>query len=308
MKFELTVLGCGSATPTLRFSPSAQVAAHGPDLFLIDCGEGTQLKLRRGGFNFQRIGHIFISHLHGDHYLGLQGLLSTMQLLGRTKPVHIYAHPDLEELTRVQLRISKSYFRFEIHWIHLSYDAKVKIADLDRVEVYSFPLDHRIPTCGFLIREKPKPRNIRPECIEKYNISVPRIRQIKDGADFTLEDGTVIPNRELTLDPDPLRSYAYCSDTAYAPATSTYIQGVDMLYHESTFLNDRADRATKTHHSTATQAARVAHDAGAKQLLLGHYSARYKDITAFEVEAKNIFPNSKAAYEGLTISVGTVKK
>ena len=308
MKFELTVLGCGSATPTLRFSPSAQIAAHGPDLFLIDCGEGTQLKLRRGGFNFQRIQHIFISHLHGDHYLGLQGLLSTMQLLGRTKSVHIYAHPDLEELTRVQLRISKSHFRFEIHWIHLTYDGKVKIADLDRVEVYSFPLDHRIPTCGFLIREKPKQRNIIPACIEKFNIPVPRIRQIKDGADFTTEDGNVIPNRELTLDPDPLRSYAYCSDTAYAPTTATYIQGVDLLYHESTFLNDRADRAAKTHHSTSADAARVATEAGAGKLLLGHYSARYKETEAFEAEAKNIFPESTAAHEGLTMPVGAVKK
>lgn len=308
MIFELTVLGCGSATPTSRFSPSAQIAAHGSDLFLIDCGEGTQLKLRRAGFNFQRIGHIFISHLHGDHYLGLQGLLSTMQLLGRTKPVYIYSHPDLEELTRLQLRISKSYLRFEVHWVPLTYEGKVKIADLERVEVCSFPLDHRIPTCGFLIREKPKQRNIIPECIEKYNIPVPRIRQIKEGADFVLEDGTVIPNRELTLDPDPLRSYAYCSDTAYAASTATYIQGVDLLYHESTFLNDRAERAAKTHHSTAADAARVASEAGAGKLLLGHYSARYKDISAFEAEAKEVFPESTAAYEGLTMPVGDVKK
>jgi ribonuclease Z len=292
----------------LRFSPSAQIAALGPDLFLIDCGEGTQLKLRRGGFNFQRIGHIFISHLHGDHYLGLQGLLSTMQLLGRTKPVHIYAHPDLEELTQLHLRVSGSFLRFDIHWVPLTYTGKEMIADLDRVEVYSFPLDHRIPTSGFMICEKPKQRNIRPECIERFNIPVPRIRQIKAGADLTLEDGTVIPNKDLTREPDPLRSYAYCSDTAYSPATAAYIQGVDLLYHESTFLNDRADRAAKTHHSTASQAAQVAAEAGAGQLLLGHYSARYKDIDAFEDEAKAIFPESTAAFEGLTMPVGVVKK
>lgn len=303
MDFKLTVLGCGSATPTLRFSPSAQVAAHGADLFLFDCGEGTQLKLRRGGFNFQRIGHVFISHLHGDHYLGLQGLLSTMQLLGRTKPIHIYAHEHLEELTALQLRISRSHFRFEVHWYALTYSDKTIIAETDRLEVHSFPLDHRIPTCGFVISEKPKPRNIRPECIERYNIPVPRIRQIKAGADLTLDDGTVVPNAELTLDPDPLRSYAYCSDTAYSPSTATYVKGVDLLYHESTFLEDRAARAAKTHHSTARQAARVASEAGAGRLLLGHFSARYRDTTSFEEEAREIFPRSFAAEEGMTIDV-----
>jgi len=308
MEFELTVLGCGSATPTLRFSPSAQVVAHGPDLFLIDCGEGTQLKLRRGGFNFQRIGHIFISHLHGDHYLGLQGLLSTMQLLGRTKPVHIYAHSDLQELTAIQLRISKSFLRFEIHWHPLTYSGKEKIADLERIEVYSFPLDHRIPTCGFKMSEKPRLRNIRPECITRYNIPVPRIRQIKAGDDYTAEDGTVIPNSELTIDPHPPRSYAYCSDTAYSPATATYVKAVDLLYHESTFLSDRADRASKTHHSTAADAARVALEARAGKLLMGHYSARYKETSAFEAEAQTVFSEATAAYEGLTIPIGPVQK
>lgn len=274
----------------------------------MDCGEGTQLKLRRGGFNFQRIGHIFISHLHGDHYLGLQGLLSTMQLLGRTKPVHIYAHKDLEELTAVQLRVSRSYFRFEVHWHHLTYREKTKIAETDRLFVHSFPLDHRIPTCGFIFSEKPKLRNIRPECIERYDIPVPRIRQIKAGADLTLEDGTVVPNSELTLDPDPVRSFAYCSDTAYAALTATFVRGADLLYHESTFLEDRAERAAKTHHSTARQAAKVAAEAGAGKLLLGHFSARYRDTASFEAEARKIFSQSFAAQEGMTVDVGNVKK
>lgn len=289
-------------------SPTAQVLTHGPEVVLIDCGEGTQLKLRRASFNFQRIGHIFISHLHGDHYLGLQGLLSTMHLLGRTVPIHIYAHADLEKATHDQLRMSGSFLRFQVIWHQLTYDGFTQIADLKRIGLYSFPLDHRIPTCGLLVREKPKLRNIRPECIARYRIPIPRIRQIKAGADLHLEDGTVIPNEALTHEPPAPRAYGYCSDTAYMDSTAVHVQGVDLLYHESTFLESERARAHKTHHSTAAQAARVAAKAGAGQLLLGHFSARYSHLAPFLEEATPVFAQTMLASEGETYPIGPVHK
>ncbi len=306
--FEITILGCGSATPTLTHSPTSQVLQYGSQAILIDCGEGTQLKLRRASFNFQRISHIFISHLHGDHCLGLYGLLSTMHLLGRTKEISIIAHEHLQEATEHQLRISHSRLRYPIHWHKLSYDGIQHAISLKNLDIFTFPLKHRIPTCGFLFKEKQQSRNISLDALQKYRPSVARIRQIKQGADLVLEDGTVVPNEQMTLAPLAPRSYAYCSDTAYAKETSGYVQGVDLLYHESTFLNAHADRAKATFHSTAAEAAQVAKDAKVGQLLLGHFSARYRKLQGFLSEAIPIFPNAILAQEGSTIALEAVHK
>jgi ribonuclease Z len=303
MKFEVTILGCGSATPTVRHSPSAQLVNCEEQFYLVDCGEGTQLQLRRFRLKFQRINHIFISHLHGDHYFGLPGLLSTLHLLGRTKPVHIYAHPDLAEAVALELKISQSRLRFPLHWHALEYDGMHSILENEHLEVLSFPLSHRIPTCGFIFREKPKQRNMIPERIVEFKIPVARIRQIKAGSDYTLPDGKVIPNAELTTAPDTPKSFAYCSDTAFREATAAFVKGVDLLYHESTFLAEDLKRAKETYHSTASQAAQVAALAGVGRLVLGHYSARYRNIDRFLDEAKEVFPNAMLGEEGLTIPV-----
>ncbi len=308
MKFEVTILGCGSATPTLRHSPTAQLVNYEEKYFLLDCGEGTQLQIRRFGLKFQRIDHIFITHLHGDHCLGLPGLLSTLHLLGRTKPVHIYAHPDLAEALSIQLKVSYSRLRFELLWHPLDYKGVHTIYENKTIEVLSIPLSHRIPTCGFIIREKTKPRNILPEAISKYQLSIARIRQIKAGGSFTTPEGEIIPNESLTSAPHSARSYAFITDTAPKLHSAEAIKGVDLLYHESTFLQRDAARAKETYHSTARQAAEVAHAAQAEHLLLGHFSARYRDIDHFRTEAAAVFPKVSLAYEGQTIAVGSVHK
>lgn len=304
MIFEVTILGCGSATPTMRHQPTAQILNHDAHYFLFDCGEGTQLQLRRYSINFQRINHIFISHLHGDHCLGLPGLISTMHLLGRTNALHVYAHEKLKDAVALQLRISHSRLRFDLVWHDLAGDEEQVIMENSKISVFSFPLFHGVPCCGFRMEEKPKQRNIIPELIAKYSIPIPRIRQIKDGADYRLEDGSIISNAELTREPEKTKSYAFCTDTAYAESTAGFVRNVDLLYHESTFLERERQRATTTHHSTAMDAARVANEAGAKQLLLGHFSARYRNTDSFLTEAKTIFDNVTLADEGMKIDVG----
>lgn len=303
LKFEVTVLGCGSATPTLRHAPTSQLINHNEQFFLLDCGEGTQLQLRRFKIKFQKINHIMITHLHGDHFLGLPGLLSTLHLLGRTRPMHIFAHRDLQAVIESQLNLSHTRLRFPIIWQELNFKEEVKICETPALDIISFPLSHGIPCCGFKIVEKEKPRNILPSAIAQYNISLARIRQIKLGADLKLDDGTLILNAELTTSPSPPRSYGYCTDTAYHNKTVGYIKGVDLLYHESTFLEAERSAAKRTMHSTASDAARVAKEAGVKRLLLGHFSARYRDEQAFKTEASKIFENSILADEGLTISI-----
>lgn len=306
MKFEVTILGCGSATPTLKHGPTSQLLEHDSQYFLIDCGEGTQLQLRRFKIRFLKINHIFISHNHGDHCLGLPGLISTMHLLGRNRALYIYAQEGLQAAVEHQLKISHSRLRFEIVWHDLEPDGKKLIYSNKKLAVYSFPLDHRVPCCGFHFSEKEKPLNIKPQCVEKYNIPVPRIRQIKGGSDYTLEDGTVIPNGEMTYRSEKPSSYAFCSDTAFQVKTAEYVKGVDLLYHESTFLEAELERAGYTHHSTATQAAEVAKQARARKLLLGHYSARYRDTELFKKEAMEVFENVELADEGMTVPVKNV--
>jgi ribonuclease Z len=226
-----------------------------------------------------------------------------MHLLGRTTDLHIYAHEDLKEATEVQLRISHSRLRFKVVWYSLKYDGLHTLFKNKKLTIQSFPLHHGVETCGFKISEKEKQRNIRRECIEKYNIPVPRIRQIKAGADYKLADGTVIPNSELTTDPAHPKSYAFCTDTAYAASTAEYVKGVDLLYHEATFRKKESQRAASTLHSTTLDAARVAAEAGVKKLMLGHYSARYKKDEPFAQEAASIFKNVALAQEGLRIPV-----
>ncbi|MCZ4409780.1 ribonuclease Z [Cryomorphaceae bacterium 1068] len=308
MKFEVTILGCGSATPTLRHGPTSQLLEHDSHYFLIDCGEGTQLQLRRFKIRFLKINHIFISHNHGDHCLGLPGLISTLHLLGRTRPLDVYAQEGLKEAVEQQLKISHSRLRFEVNWHNLNPNQKTLIFENKKLEIFSFPLNHRVPCCGFLFAEKAKARNIKPEYISKYNIPVARIRQIKAGSDYKLEDGTEISNDELTYSPESPLSYAFCSDTAYQKQTSGYVKGVDLLYHESTFLEEDAERAQFTFHSTASQAARVAKEASAGKLLLGHYSARYRDMEPFRAEAMDVFSSVELADEGLIVPVKNVEK
>jgi ribonuclease Z len=308
MKFELTILGCGSATPTVKHGPTSQLLEYEGHFFLVDCGEGAQLRLRQYKIKFQKINHIFISHNHGDHFLGLPGLISTMHLLGRTNALHVYAQEGLKEAVEYQLKISHSKLRFELIWTILNPAEKEKIYEDKNLEIFSFPLNHRIECCGFLFAEKEKPRNIKPEFVEQYGIPVPRIRQIKGGSDYTLEDGTVIDNDTLTTPPDPPRAYAYCSDTAFAEKTIEYVKGVDLLYHETTFLKSEAARAGETFHSTTIDAANVAKKAGVGRLLIGHYSARYRYDEPFVAEAREIFKNTELTDEGKVFPVKNVEK
>ncbi len=303
MKFEVTILGCGSATPTLRHFPTSQVLNYNEQLYLFDCGEGAQLQMRRYKVRFQRINRIFITHLHGDHWLGLAGLLSTLHLLGRTQKLHIHAHSALRGIIESQLAVSHARLRFPIEWHALNFKDKEVVWESDQVQVESFPLAHGVLCCGFKFSEKPKPRNIRPEAIAHYNIPVVRIRQIKQGADYKTPQGDLIPNKDLTVDPPEPKSFAFCTDTAYHPRTAEYVKNVDLLYHEATFLEKDALRAKETKHSTARQAAQVALEAGARKLLLGHYSARYRDEDDFLSEAGLVFENAVCAQEGMTVPV-----
>lgn len=298
MRFEVTILGVNAAMPANGRHLTAQVLNVRENLFLIDCGEGTQMRLsacnvRRRG----RIEHIFISHLHGDHIFGLMGLLTSFSLNGRQKPLHIYGPKGLKEFIDVQLRISQSYMAYTLHVHVTNPEVHELIFENDDVWVYTIPLKHRIPTNGYLFREKERPRRILPEMIERYQLKVPQIRAIKAGQDFITDTGERIPHEQLTIAPPHPRSYAFCSDTAYHQPIVPIIQGVDLLYHEATFLHRAKARAAATFHSTAVQAAQIAQQAQVKRLLLGHYSSRYKDLDPLLHEAKSVFPNSLLAYE-----------
>lgn len=291
--------------PTLHRNPSSQVVNLNEQLYMIDCAEGTQMQLRKFGIKFQRINHIFISHLHGDHFLGLVGLLSTLHLLGREREMHIYASKELENIVKTQLKASQSYLRFNLVFHYLKFDQEQLLFDSKSMSIRSFPLKHRIDCCGFKFEEKQREHNIIPEKIKAYNIPVKEIPNIKRGEDLVLPDGKVIKNGELVITAPSPRSYAYCSDTAYSEDVIASVKGCNLLYHEATFCNDLQSRAKETHHSTAGQAATVAIKAGVKQLVIGHYSARYKEVNDLLSEAKIIFPNTMASEDGITIEVPT---
>ena len=302
MRFELTTLGTGAALPARGRYPTAQVLNVREELYLIDCGEGTQERIRRAGFNFQRIGHVFISHLHGDHYLGLMGLISSMHLLGRTKDLHIHGPAELREIIEIQLRASGTYLRYRYHF-HALVPANGALVHSDQhVTVTALALQHRLPCTGFVFTEQPLPRPLRKDAVHR----IPHFRRnaVKAGEDLVLDDGTVVPNAELTLDPPTPRRYAYCSDTAYAPELVPFLRGVDVLYHETTFTEALAGRAKETMHSTAKEAAMIARDAAVGQLLMGHFSSRYKSADVLLAEALSVFPHCVLSNEGGVYPIG----
>lgn len=301
--FELLILGSSSASPTSERNPSSQLLNISERYFLIDCGEATQIQLRRFKAKFQAIDHIFISHLHGDHFFGLPGLLSSMHLLGRKQDITIYCPAELKNIIDVINKASQTTLNYTINWKFTGDTGTNLLFEDDKVEVYSFPLSHRIFCTGFLFKEKPLPRKIDKYKLEKLNISFADILLLKNGHDVVNGDGEKISNEDATLDPPPARSYAYCSDTIYSKKTADYVKEVDLLYHESTFLEDKADRAKKTFHSTAKQAAEVAKQANVKQLLLGHFSARYGDLKEFVNEAKPVFENCLLATDGKKVKI-----
>lgn len=303
-KFEVNILGCGSALPTLRHNATSQVINVREKLFMIDCGEGTQVQLRRSRLRFNRLNHIFISHLHGDHCFGLMGLISTFGMMERTAELHIHAHPLLEQLLKPHLDFFCKGIPFNVVFHPFDPGKREVIYDDRSVSVETIPLRHRLPTAGFLFREKPTPSHIRRDMIDFYQIPICMINRIKNGEDFVTDDGTVVPNSRLTYPSDPPRSYAYCSDTAYLPRITEQIEGVDLLFHEATFANDNAPRARQTQHSTAIQAAQIARDTKVRQLVIGHFSARYEDEKILLDEAKSVFPNTMLAAENLCIPVG----
>jgi ribonuclease Z len=303
MTFEILILGSSSATPIYSRHPTAQVLNIHERLFLVDCGEGTLIQMNRFHVKFHRINHIFISHLHGDHYLGIVGLLSTMHLQGRTTELHLHAPPELQEIIEIQLKYSQTTLRYTIQYHHLDSKVPKKIYEDDQLEVQTIILNHRIPCTGFLFREKTKLRKLRKEKLKEYNIPLEAYNELKKGKDFTNEKGETILNSELTSEPSLPRSYAYCSDTIYDESIIPHIKHVDLLYHEATFLNDKLERAAETFHTTALQAGMMAKKSEAKRLIIGHFSARYKNLYPLVEEAREAFPNSTLAVEGDVFSV-----
>jgi ribonuclease Z len=304
---KLTVLGSSSALPTSKRYPSAHVLNAHERLFLIDCGEGTQMQLRKCKIRFGKINNIFISHLHGDHVFGLYGLLSTFNLMGRENPLSLYAPENYLPMLNSHLRDFDINLNFEIDFVPLKGKDPVKLYDDKYITVTSFPLKHRIEAFGFLFREKPADRNIIKDCIVKYGIPTVRIPAIKKGEDFVTKEGTLVKNEEITISPAEPLSYAYCSDTMYFSRLATFIKGVNLLYHEATFDKSMSELAKTVRHSTTLDAAKTALKANAGTLMIGHFSARYKDISGLVDEAKTIFPATIPAIDGTTYDIGNLE-
>ena len=301
--FELHILGCGSALPTIKHFPSSQVLSMRGKLFMIDCGEGAQLQLRRSKLRFHNLGHIFISHLHGDHCFGLIGLISTFDLLGRTADIHIYSPDGLEELLRPQLDFFCKGMSFKVIF-HTFPTKKSSIIYEDRsVKVTTIPLRHRMPCCGFFFEEQGNLPHIRRDMIDYLHIPLYAINNIKNGAGWTTEDGTIYAHEQLVFPAEPSRSYAYLSDTSFLPENAGLVQNADLIFHEATFAESESMRAKQTQHSTASQAAEFAKLANAKKLVIGHFSSRYDDDTILLNEAKKVFPHTLLAKENLKIKI-----
>lgn len=301
--FKIHILGCGSALPTLKHNASSQLIEMRGKCFMVDCGEGAQMQFRRSHIHFSKLNAIFISHMHGDHCFGLMGLLSTLGMLGRTSKLRIYAPKDYEPLFRQQVEFFMQTMEYEMEMIPIDTEKQQVIYEDHSLTVETVPLQHRVPCCGFIFREKPTLPHIRRDMIDYYGIPVSQINNIKNGADWTNEDGDVIPNARLVQPADSPRSYAYCSDTRFMPALKEQVKGVTVLYHESTYTAEQEDRAKIYYHSTARQAATIAAGAGVGTLLLGHYSARYNDEQVLLEEAKAVFPNSILTQEGMVFDV-----
>ena len=297
---RLTILGCYAATPRTLTNPTAQVLEINGHIILIDCGEGTQIELRRRKVKFSRINHIFISHLHGDHFFGLPGLISTIRLLGREKELHIYGPKGIKEAITLLLKLGDSWTNYPLLFHELTSKEPELVFEDKKISVTTIPLDHRIYTNGFLFKEKEGKRKLNIDAAQNYGIDKAYYQNIKNGKDITLDNGETILNKELTFDPPKPKSYAFCSDTVYDINLSEQLKGVDVLYHESTFLESESELATKTKHSTALQAAKIAKAANVKTLVLGHYSTRYKSIELFKEEATTIFSNVLLADDGRT--------
>ncbi|HUH26517.1 MAG TPA: ribonuclease Z [Flavobacterium sp.] len=295
---KLHILGCYSATPRTISQTTAQVLELNNEMFLIDCGEGTQVQLRKHKIKFGRINHIFISHLHGDHFYGLIGLVSTFMLLNRPNDLHIYGPKGIKEIILLQLKLSSSYTNYGLYFHELTSKESELIYENEKVTVKTIPLKHRVYTNGFLFEEKPGKRKLNIVACEEFGIETCYFNKIKSGGDITLEDGTVVKNELLTFDPEPTQSYTFCSDTLYDESIVPLIKNTTVLYHESTFLENDIDKCAYTMHSTAKQAAEIAKQANVNQLILGHYSTRYGDLTLFEKEAKEVFPNVLLAEDG----------
>ena len=295
---KLSILGCYSATPRIIAHTTSQVLETRGHLFLIDCGEGTQVELRRHKIKFNQIKHIFISHLHGDHYFGLVGLISTFRLLTRETDLHIYGPKGLKELKTVQMKLADSWTNFKLIFHELTSKSSELIFEDEKVSVHTIPLDHRIYTNGFLFKEKPFERKLDVNKAEDLNIDKAYYRKLKQGDDVVNEKGQIISNESVTYQGHEPKSYAFCSDTAYKEAIIPLINGVDVLYHESTFLESHANLCTKTKHSTAKQAATIALKANVKQLILGHYSTRYEGLEGFKTEASTVFKDVLLADDG----------
>jgi ribonuclease Z len=300
---KLTILGCYAATPRTITNPTSQLLEIKNRMFLIDCGEGTQVQLRKNKIKFSKINQVFISHLHGDHFFGLIGLISTFSLLGRTTDLHIYGPKGIKEIILLQLRFSNSWTNYGLYFHELESNESEVIFEDEKVLVTTIPLKHRVYTNGFLFLEKVGERKMNMDAVLNYEIESCYYQKIKNGKDITLEDGRLIPNSELTFDPVQPKSYAFCSDTVYHEAILPIIENVDVLYHESTFLESEEGLAEKTLHSTAKEAARIALKANAKKLILGHYSTRYESIALFKEEAESVFPEVLLAEDGKTFEL-----
>ena len=302
-KFELHILGCGSALPTTLHFATSQVVNLRDKLFMIDCGEGAQMQLRKSRLKFSRLNHIFISHLHGDHCFGLMGLISTFGLLGRTAELHIHSPKGLEELLTPMLNFFCHTLAYKV--IFHEFDTRqTSVVYEDRsMTVTTIPLQHRIPCCGFLFAEKARPNHIIRDMVDFYKVPVYELNRIKNGSDYVTPEGEVIANTRLTRPSDPPRKYAYCSDTIFRPEIVEQLSGVDLLFHEATFAESELARAKETYHTTAAQAARIALEAGVRQLVIGHFSARYEDESILLKEASAVFPNTILAKENLCISL-----
>ena len=304
MKFELTILGCGSAVPTLQRNASAQVLNVLERYFLIDCGEGTQHQLRRFGVPYGKINHIFISHLHGDHFFGLIGLLSTFSMQNRRGELHVYADRRLEEIVRFQLQTMGCQLSYPLTFHALGREPALVYEDRV-VRVFSFPLKHRYeaPVCGFRFEERERERTIDREATTAWEVPVAWMQRLRAGEDYVTPAGEVVENERLTVDPPKARSYAYMTDTLFRERFADYARGVDLLYHEATYGEEFADLAKANFHSTARQAARMAELCGAGRLLLGHYSSRYADPSPLLTEARNVFPTTDLCYDGAVFEV-----
>lgn len=302
-RFDINILGCGSALPTTKHFTSSQIVNLREKLYMIDCGEGAQIQFRSMGMNFNRLNNIFLSHLHGDHCFGLPGLLSTLNMLGKTGEMVIHAQPDAEKVFRPILDYFCSGMGYEVRFNAINPYKSELIYEDKTLKVHSIPLKHRVPTCGFLFEEMPKQAHIIRDMIDFYQVPVKQLTEIKRGADFVTPEGDVIPNHRLTRPADPPKKYAYCSDTAYSEKIIPIIEGIDLLYHEATFTESDLARAKETEHSSGKQAARIAKLANVKKLVIGHFSVRYPDTELVLAEAREVFPNTIVAEERMAIPV-----